>query len=202
MDFVCGFRKFGETSPWEVTWKLKLNINTESENGPLEGEITFGNHHFQVPCEFSWLQYFVTTCHGKHYMPGAWLFARFLKQQKRLSLKTKKRATKKTGSILLIDEIPTNSCAKLLHLTMVFYFYGFCCILLVIAALSIQQNPPHPTRPHRTPGPFGCTCVSWWASLLHFAAWRFEEGLPYSFDRKTIFKWWKTLKKPVKTINK
>ena len=42
--------------------KLKLNIDTESENGPLEGEITFGNHHFQVPCEFSWLQYFVTTC--------------------------------------------------------------------------------------------------------------------------------------------
>ena len=34
--------------------KTEMNINTESENGPLEGEITFGKTNTkQVPCEFS-----------------------------------------------------------------------------------------------------------------------------------------------------
>ncbi len=31
-------------------WATPLKFNMEPENQPLEKEIPFGNHHFQVPC--------------------------------------------------------------------------------------------------------------------------------------------------------
>ena len=180
--------------------KTEMNINMESENGSLEGEITFGKKDKQVPCEFSWLQYFGTTCRGKHYMPGAWLFARFSEATKKTEFENEKNGLPKNNWINTVARRnPYKFMCKTVtsHYVVLFPWFllhpfGHCRIFYP------AKSTAAPTA-LRTPGPFGCTCVSWWASSLHFAAWRFEEVLRYGFDRKTIFKWWKTLKKPVTT---
>ena len=39
-----------ELGPDDGYQVIPLKTNMEPQNGPLEEEISFGNHHFQVPC--------------------------------------------------------------------------------------------------------------------------------------------------------
>ena len=45
-DCIRGWRKLVSQN----IFITPLKFNMEPENGPLEKEIPFGNHHFQVPC--------------------------------------------------------------------------------------------------------------------------------------------------------
>lgn len=148
--FCCWFRNLAkpgglpgtthEKSHENWNWTLTRNLKMCPCKGRLLLEKRTNRFHVSFHgCNISLpLATGNTTCQVLDFLPD------FLKQQKRLSLQMKKRTAKKQlDQRLLLEEIPTNSCAKPLHLTML-----FISMVSVASFWSLPHfSPQPPTAP-------------------------------------------------------